>query len=125
MGACQAPAAIVDAWMIVLLPFERDQTATASPAASTATCGAPAFSPAADRSRGCCQAPPAALPARLDDVVGAVVPAPDRERVSGAVDGELGFGGILAAEGEVDGLLPRSARRPRRRLDDRIGAVGA
>src|SRR5438128_687141 len=57
-GGPQAPALAgrIDACTTTLVPFERVQTAAASPAGSTAICGAAASWPAADRLSGGSQA---------------------------------------------------------------------
>ena len=62
---------------------------------------------------------------RLDDEVEPVEARPDRDRVAGRVDRQLGFLCGLARGREVDRPLPGAARRPRRRLDDVLGAVVA
>ena len=61
-GPCQPPpAGFAAAWTMKSSPSKRVQTATASPAASTASSGSFAVSPAVERSTGPCQAPPAGL----------------------------------------------------------------
>src|SRR5260221_575871 len=55
------PAGLAALWMMVLVPYERDQMATAFPAGATVTWGSVASRPAAERSTGGCQVPPAGL----------------------------------------------------------------
>src|SRR5260221_10592112 len=58
-GSQLPPAGLPALWMMVLDPFERDQTATAFPAGATVTSGSVASRPTAERATGGCQVPPA------------------------------------------------------------------
>jgi hypothetical protein len=61
-AAAQAPpAGLLADWTIRWLPSKRSQTATASPARSTATCGFSALCPSAETSSGISQGPPTGL----------------------------------------------------------------
>src|SRR5260221_2217946 len=76
-GESQAPpAGLVALWMMVLDPFERDQTATAFPAGATVTSGSVASRPTAERATGGCQGPPAGPGAPWMGGVGASEAAP-------------------------------------------------
>src|SRR5260221_12594212 len=73
-GSQLPPAGLPALWMMVLDPFERDQTATAFPAGVTVASGSVASRPTAERSTGGGQDPPAG-PAGLSMVA---VEAPHR-----------------------------------------------
>jgi hypothetical protein len=100
-------------WMIVCEPLERDQTANAVPAESTATCG---------RSR-CARQPRYPLPSpstarRPDDALNgscaSIGAGPDGQRGAGGVDGDLRFGRILSWSREVSRRKPGWRRQCRR-----------
>ena len=69
------------------------------------------------------QAPPGGPGGALDDVVGAVVAGPDRDRVAGGVDRHLRFVSAFCPTTERSTARPQAAAgRPARRLDDVRGS---